>query len=54
MVLRKLSAGERAGTYVIESPVTEEEILDIARTLAAQRFSRGATLGDPRQVFDYL
>lgn len=54
MVLRKLSAGESAGTYVIESPVTEKEILDIARTLAAQRLNRGDTLGDPRQVFDYL
>lgn len=54
MVLRKLSAGESAGTYVIESPVTEKEILDIARTLAAQRLNRGDALGDPRQVFDYL
>jgi DNA repair protein RadC len=54
MVFRKLSAGERASTYVIESPLTEEEILDIARELAMRRFSRGATLGDPRQVSDYL
>jgi DNA repair protein RadC len=54
MALLKLAAGERAGTYVIESPVTEDEIFDIARSLAMKRFSRGATLGDPRKVFDYL
>lgn len=54
MRLHKLRAGETAGTYHIESPLTESDILIMARQLASQRLSRGRKLTEPKQVFTHL
>lgn len=54
MRLHKLKAGENTGTYLIESPVTETDILLMAQQLASQRLSRGRKLTEPKQVFIHL
>lgn len=54
MKFHKLRAGETPGTYVMESPVTEADILQMARQLARQRLACGTPMGEPRQVFAYL
>jgi DNA repair protein RadC len=54
MRLHKLRAGESTGTYLVESPVTEADILLMARQLASQRLRRGRKLTDPKQVFLHL
>lgn len=54
MISSKLKAGETAGSYLIDSPVTEADILGIARQLVAQRLSKGSSLTDPQQVITYL
>lgn len=41
MRLHKLKASESTGTYLVESPVTETEILLMARQLANLRLRRG-------------
>ena len=54
MKYHKLWAGEASGTYVIESPVTEADILQMAQQLAMSRLSKGRTLTEPKQVFSHL
>ncbi len=54
MRLHKLRAGETAGTYHVESPMTESDILMMAQQLASQRLSRGRKLTEPKQVFTHL
>jgi DNA repair protein RadC len=54
MRLPKLRAGETPGTYVMESPVSEADILRMAQQLARRRLARGTPLTEPRQVFAYL
>lgn len=54
MRLHKLRAGETAGTYNVESPLTESDILMMAQQLASQRLSRGRKLTEPKQVFIHL
>lgn len=54
MRLPKLRAGETPGTYVMESPVTEADILRMAQQLARRRLARGTPMTEPRQVFAYL
>lgn len=54
MRLHKIKAGETAGTYLIESPVTEHDILLMAKQLASQRLRRGRQLTAPRDVFSHL
>lgn len=54
MKLHKLSAGEMPGTYVMESPVTEADILHMAQQLARQRLAKGRPLTDPQSVFAHL
>lgn len=54
MKLHKLRAGEAAGTYVMESPVTEADILKMAQQLARRRLTKGAPLTDPEKVFAHL
>lgn len=36
-----LKAGKIAGSYIIDSPVTEADILQLALQLAARRLARG-------------
>lgn len=54
MRLHKIKASETAGTYLIESPVTEADILLMAKQLASQRLRRGRQLTAPQDVFNHL
>ncbi|AVD88555.1 DNA repair protein RadC [Pseudomonas sp. SWI44] len=54
MKYHKLIAGETTGTYVMESPVTEADILRMAQQLAMSRLSKGRALTEPKQVFGHL
>ena len=54
MKYHKLKAGEASGTYVMESPVTEADILQMAQQLAMSRLSKGRALTEPKQVFSEL
>lgn len=54
MKYHKLKAGETTGTYVMESPVTEADILQMAQQLAMSRLSKGRALTEPKQVFNHL
>lgn len=47
-------AFETAGTYLIESPVTEADILLMAKQLASRRLHCGRQLTAPRDVFSRL
>ena len=54
MKYHKLRAGEESGTYVMESPVTEADILQMAQQLAMSRLAKGRALTEPKQVFSHL
>ncbi|MDU9041214.1 DNA repair protein RadC [Pseudomonas corrugata] len=54
MRLHKLKASESTGTYQIESPVSETDILLMARQLANLRLRRGRALTSPKDVFSHL
>ena len=54
MRLHKLKASESTGTYQIESPVSETDILLMARQLANLRLRRGRALTSPKEVFSHL
>ncbi|MBC6624648.1 MULTISPECIES: DNA repair protein RadC [Pseudomonas] len=54
MRLHKLKASESTGTYQIESPVSETDILLMARQLANLRLRRGRVLTSPKDVFSHL
>lgn len=54
MKLHKLKANETTGTYLVESPVTETDILLMARQLANLRLRRGRALTSPKEVFSHL
>jgi DNA repair protein RadC len=54
MKFHKLRAGEVPGTYVMESPVTEADILHMAQQLARKRLTKGRPLTDPKGVFAHL
>ncbi len=49
MRLHKLKAGETTGTYLVESPLTEADILLMAQQLASQRFEKGGSSPRPRK-----
>lgn len=50
----KLKPGESLATYVMESPVTEADILLMAQQLAMYRLSKGRALTERRLVFSHL
>ena len=50
----KLKAGKTPDTYVMESPVTEADILQMAQQLAMYRLSKGRALTERRLVFSHL
>ena len=50
----KLIAGGTTGTDVMESPVTEADILQMAQQLAMYRLSKGRALTERRLVFSHL
>lgn len=54
MRLHKLKACEATGTYLAESPITETDILLMARQLATLRLRRGRALTSPQEVFSHL
>lgn len=54
MKLHRCKAGESAGTYVVDSPVSESDILLLAQQLASNRLTKGRALTDPKQVFEHL
>ena len=54
MRLHKLKASESTGTYLVESPVTETDILLMARQLANLRLRRERALTSPKEVFSHL
>jgi DNA repair protein RadC len=54
MKYHKLVAGETASTYIMETPVTEADILQMAQQLAMSRLSKGRALTEPKQVFSHL
>lgn len=54
MRLHKLRACDSTGTYLVESPVTENDILLMARQLASLRLRRGRALTSPKEVFSHL
>ncbi|MFB1631272.1 DNA repair protein RadC [Pseudomonas sp. AP-1] len=54
MKYHKLIAGETTGTYVMESLVTEADILQMAQQLAMSRLSNGRALTESKQVFSLL
>lgn len=54
MKYHKLIAGETTGTYVMESPVTEADILQMAQQLAMSRLSNGRALTESKQVISLL
>ena len=54
MKYHKLSTGEETGTYVMDSPVTEADILQMAQQLAMSRLSKGRAMTEPRHVFSHL
>lgn len=50
----KLNAGETPDSDVMESPVTEADILQMAQQLAMYRLSKGRALTERRLVFSHL
>ena len=54
MKFHKLRAGEVAGSYLIDSPVTETDILRMAQQLATNRLSKGRALTNPHKVREHL
>jgi len=54
MRLHKLKASDTTGTYLVESPVTESDILLMAKQLASLRMRKGRALTSPKVVFSHL
>ncbi|EPL60220.1 DNA repair protein RadC [Stutzerimonas stutzeri B1SMN1] len=54
MRLHKLKGSDTTGTYLVESPVSETDILLMARQLATLRLRRGRALTSPKEVFSHL
>lgn len=50
----KLKTGEAPDTYVMDSPVTEADILQMAQQLAMYRLSKGRALTERRLVISHL
>ena len=54
MRLHKLKASDTTGTYLVDSPVTENDILLMAKQLASLRLRKGRALTSPKEVFSHL
>lgn len=54
MRLHKLKASESTGTYLVESPVSEADILLMARQLANLRLRKDRALTSPKEAFSHL
>jgi len=51
---RKLKAGEVAGTYLVTSPVTETDIITIAKRFARLKLAKSRKITQPLQAFEHL
>ena len=50
----KLKAGEVAGTYLVTSPVTETDIIAMAKRFARRKLAKGRKISQPSQAFEHL
>ncbi|KGK43255.1 DNA repair protein RadC [Nitrincola sp. A-D6] len=50
MNITNLRAGEIPGTYIVTEPVTETELMRLAKLLAKRRLARGRKVGSPDEV----
>tara|TARA_R110002012_G_scaffold106831_2_gene248117 strand:+ start:4293 stop:4631 length:339 start_codon:yes stop_codon:yes gene_type:complete len=50
----KLKAGEVAGTYHVTSPVTETDIITLAKRFARRKLAKGRKISQPSQAFKHL
>ncbi len=54
MTLSKLTAGEEAGTYHVTAPVTEADIINLAKGFARRKLAKGRKITQPSQAFEHL
>lgn len=54
MQYHKFKAGEQAGTYIVNGPVTEDDILKMAKQLARKRLAKGSSIDQPQKVFEFF
>ena len=54
MTHAKLKAGEVAGTYHVTSPVTETDIITMAKRFARRTLAKGRKITQPSQAFEHL
>ena len=54
MTHAKLKAGEVAGTYLVTSPVTETDIITMAKRFARRKLAKGRKITQPSQAFEHL
>ncbi|SEO41693.1 RadC family protein [Vreelandella aquamarina] len=54
MTHAKLKAGEVAGTYHVTSPVTETDIITMAKRFARRKLAKGRKITQPSQAFEHL
>lgn len=50
----KLKAGKVAGTYLVTSPVTETEIIAMAKRFARRKLAKGRKITKPSLAFEHL
>lgn len=54
MAHTKLKAGEVAGTYHVTSPVTETDIITMAKRFARRKLAKGRKITQTSQAFEHL
>ena len=54
MRLHNLKASDTIGTYLVDSPVTENDILQMAKQLASLSLREDRELTPPKEVFSHL
>ncbi|RUR31157.1 RadC family protein [Vreelandella nanhaiensis] len=50
----KLKAGEMVGTYLVTSPVTENDIITMAKRFTRRKLAKGRKITQPSQAFEHL
>ncbi|MCP1318687.1 DNA repair protein RadC [Vreelandella lionensis] len=50
----KFKAGEVEGTYLVTSPVTETDIIAMAKRFARRKLAKGRKISKPSQAFEHL
>jgi len=54
MPLSKFKAGEVAGTYHVTSPITETDIITMAKRFLRRKLAKGRKISQPSQAFEHL